>query len=58
MSEALCELGVLGLTTTGQSLAAHHASNMIRVCVCDDDVSFIPQVINEYKRKQFYKGEK
>ena len=49
MSEALCELGVLGLTTTGQSLAAHHASNLIRVCVCDDDVSFIPQVINEYK---------
>lgn len=49
MPLALCELGVIGLTTTGQSLAAHHASTKTRVCVCDDDVNFIPQVINEYK---------
>jgi len=45
----ICELGVIGLTSTGQSLAAHHATNKRRVCVCDDDLSFIPQVINEFR---------
>lgn len=44
----ICELGVIGLTSTGQSLAAHHATNKRRVCVCDDDLSFVPQVINEF----------
>ena len=45
----ICELGVIGLTSTGQSLAAHHATNKRRVCVCDDDLSFVPQVINEFR---------
>src|SRR6056300_483861 len=45
----ICELGVIGLTSTGQSLAAHHATNRRRVCVCDDDLSFVPQVINEFR---------
>jgi 6-phosphogluconate dehydrogenase len=46
----ICELGVIGLTSTGQSLAAHHATNKRRVCVCDDDdISFVPQVINEFR---------
>ena len=49
MSEALCKLGVIGLTTAGQSLAAHHAAEKTRICVCDDDVTFVPQVIKEYK---------
>lgn len=49
MSHDLCELGVIGLTTIGQSLAAHHASNKTRVCVADDDPTFVPQVIDEYK---------
>lgn len=45
----ICEIGVVGLTSTGQSLAAHHATNRRRVCVCDDDLSFVPQVINEFR---------
>ena len=49
MSKELCELGVIGLSTVGQSLAAHHASDGIRVCVSDEDPSFVPQVVREYK---------
>ncbi|KAL7541909.1 hypothetical protein ACHAXR_011357 [Thalassiosira sp. AJA248-18] len=49
MSEELCELGVVGLTSIGQSLAAHHATKKTRVCVGDEDLSFVPQVINEFK---------
>lgn len=45
----ICELGVIGLTSTGQSLAAHHATNKRRVCVYDEDLSFVPQVINEFR---------
>lgn len=46
---AICELGVIGLTATGQSVAAHHATSRRRVCVCDEDPTFVPQVINEYR---------
>eukprot|EP00571_Detonula_confervacea_P006819 CAMPEP_0172315478 /NCGR_PEP_ID=MMETSP1058-20130122/25312_1 /TAXON_ID=83371 /ORGANISM="Detonula confervacea, Strain CCMP 353" /LENGTH=84 /DNA_ID=CAMNT_0013029559 /DNA_START=25 /DNA_END=275 /DNA_ORIENTATION=+ len=49
MSEELCELGIVGLTSLGQSIAAHHASVKTRVCVGDEDASFVPQVIKEYK---------
>jgi len=49
MSHELCEIGVIGLTTLGQSLAAHHASTKTRVCVADEDPTFVPAVINEYK---------
>jgi len=49
MSHELCEIGVFGLTSLGQSFAAHHASNKIRVCIGDDIASFVPQVIKEYK---------
>jgi len=46
----ICELGVIGLTSIGQSLAAHHATQKRRVCVFDyDDPSFVPQVVKEYK---------
>mmetsp|Transcript_24186 Transcript_24186/g.46336 ORF Transcript_24186/g.46336 Transcript_24186/m.46336 type:complete len:581 (+) Transcript_24186:428-2170(+) len=48
MSHDLCELGIVGLTTLGQSLAAHHSSNKTRVCVADEDPTFVPQVIGEY----------
>jgi len=56
MSHDLCELGIYGLTSTGQQLAAHHASNKTRVCICDEDPSFVPQVIDEY-RNQWRKKE-
>ncbi len=49
MSEELCELGVIGLSAVGQSLAAHHASDGTRVCVSDEDPSFAPQVVQEYR---------
>ena len=49
MSEELCELGVIGLTAIGQSLAAHHAGACTRVCIGDEDPSFVPQVIAEFK---------
>jgi 6-phosphogluconate dehydrogenase len=49
MSEELCELGVVGLSAVGQSLAAHHASDGVRVCVCDEDPHFVPQVVQEYR---------
>ena len=46
----ICELGVIGLTSLGQSLAAHHAIKKRRVCVYDyDDPSFAPQVIKEFR---------
>ena len=46
----ICELGVIGLTSIGQSLAAHHAAQKRRVCVFDhDDPSFVPQVVKEFK---------
>lgn len=46
----ICELGVIGLTSIGQSLAAHHASQKRLVCVFDcDDPSFVPQVVKEYR---------
>lgn len=46
----ICELGIIGLTSLGQSLAAHHASQQRRVCVYDfDDPSFVPKVIKEYR---------
>jgi len=56
MSQDLCEVGIYGLTSTGQQLAAHHASNKQRVCVCDEDPTFVPQVIDEY-RNQWSKNE-
>eukprot|EP00584_Thalassiosira_punctigera_P005866 CAMPEP_0172538026 /NCGR_PEP_ID=MMETSP1067-20121228/9512_1 /TAXON_ID=265564 ORGANISM="Thalassiosira punctigera, Strain Tpunct2005C2" /NCGR_SAMPLE_ID=MMETSP1067 /ASSEMBLY_ACC=CAM_ASM_000444 /LENGTH=589 /DNA_ID=CAMNT_0013323443 /DNA_START=102 /DNA_END=1871 /DNA_ORIENTATION=+ len=56
MSHELCELGVVGLSTIGQSLAAQHASNKTRVCVADEDPTFVPQVIDEY-RIQMEAGE-
>lgn len=46
----ICELGVIDLTSLGQSIAAHHATQQRRVCVYDyDDPSFVPQVVKEYK---------
>ena len=52
MSHELCELGVIGLTTIGQSLAAHHASSGTRVAVADhDDANFVKQVVSEYKQQ-------
>ena len=57
MSQDLCELGVYGLTSTGQQFAAHHASNKTRVCIGDEDPSFVPQVVDEY-RNQWSKNEK
>ncbi|KAL3781713.1 hypothetical protein HJC23_009931 [Cyclotella cryptica] len=56
MSEDLCAFGIYGLTSIGQQLAAHHAANKVRVCVCDEDPSFVPQVIEEY-RSQWGKNE-
>lgn len=56
MSHDPCELGVIGLTALGQSLAAHHASNRLRVCVADEDPAFVPQVVGEY-RSQIEAGE-
>jgi 6-phosphogluconate dehydrogenase len=49
MSEELCELGVIGLSAVGQSLAAHHASEGLRVCVGDEDPSFVPEVVRGYR---------
>eukprot|EP00574_Skeletonema_japonicum_P014184 CAMPEP_0201730784 /NCGR_PEP_ID=MMETSP0593-20130828/23531_1 /ASSEMBLY_ACC=CAM_ASM_000672 /TAXON_ID=267983 /ORGANISM="Skeletonema japonicum, Strain CCMP2506" /LENGTH=546 /DNA_ID=CAMNT_0048223409 /DNA_START=12 /DNA_END=1652 /DNA_ORIENTATION=+ len=46
----ICELGIIGLTSLGQSLAAHHATQQRRVCVYDfDDPSFVPEVVKEYR---------
>ncbi|KAL9183692.1 hypothetical protein ACHAXT_004548 [Thalassiosira profunda] len=56
MSEALCALGIVGLTPLGQKLAAHHASEGTRVCVADEDPSFVPQVVDEY-RSQMQPGD-
>ncbi|KAL7522771.1 hypothetical protein ACHAWX_007474 [Stephanocyclus meneghinianus] len=56
MSEDLCAIGIYGLTSIGQQLAAHHAANKLRVCVCDEDPSFVPQVVEEY-RNQWAKNE-
>ena len=57
MSEELCELGIVGLTSVGQQLAAFHASNKTRVCVGDEDPSFVPQVIKEYQAQTAADGE-
>ncbi|KAL7512734.1 hypothetical protein ACHAXN_009839 [Cyclotella atomus] len=56
MSQAPCEIGIYGLTSVGQQLAAHHASNKTRVCICDEDPTFVPQVIEEY-RNQWSRNE-
>lgn len=51
MSQDLCEVGIHGLSSIGQQLAAHHASALTRVCVCDEDPTFVPQVIEEYRNQ-------
>ncbi|KAL7532136.1 hypothetical protein ACHAWF_004022 [Thalassiosira exigua] len=56
MSEELCALGVLGLTPLGQSLAAHHASRGVRVCVGDEDPAFVPQVVREFRNQMTEAG--
>ena len=51
MTELPCDLGIIGLTSVGQCVAAHFAQSDQRVCVGDDDQSFVPEVVRAYQQQ-------
>ena len=58
MAEQPCDLGIIGLTSVGQCVAAHFAQSDQRVCVGDEDQSFVPEVVRAYQQQTEQDGRK